>query len=173
MPDSRLLVGDVHTLLVEQELDEEVMKAALTAIGGRILKVDHTFKIPKVRLFSVLVVFPRASVCARCYLLLQAVKSISASSAAQFAPFQALYGVMNEYSQIVCFKFVKGKGADEVIPILQGIKRRYELQVCLFLSLRMLTGLLLARTGRCRRSSTATTAALIALPSRKCFPALW
>jgi hypothetical protein len=61
--------------------------------------------------------------------LLQAVKSISASGSAQFSPFQALYGVMNEYSQIVCFKFVKGKGADEVIPILQGIKRRYELQV--------------------------------------------
>jgi hypothetical protein len=70
-------------------------------------------------------------------LLLQAVKSISASGAAQFAPFQALYGVMNEYSQVVCFKFVKGKGADEVIPILQGIKRRYELQVCCFMSLRM------------------------------------
>ncbi len=42
---------------------------------------------------------------------------------------------MNEYSQIVSFKFVKGKGADEVIPILQGIKRRYELQVCFVLRL--------------------------------------
>ncbi len=38
---------------------------------------------------------------------------------------------MNEFNQIVSFKFVAGKGADEVIPILQGIKRRYELQVCL------------------------------------------
>ncbi|MBA3356492.1 MAG: hypothetical protein H0U18_11290 [Pyrinomonadaceae bacterium] len=50
MLHSLLLVDEVNTLLAEQELDEEVMKAALTAIGGRILKVDHTFKIPKVRL---------------------------------------------------------------------------------------------------------------------------
>ncbi len=39
-------------LPLEQALDEETMTAALTAIRGQVLKVDHTFKLPKVELLS-------------------------------------------------------------------------------------------------------------------------
>ncbi len=62
-------------------------------------------------------------------------KAASASGNALFAPFAALFAVMNEHNQVISYKFTRSKGHDEVIPILEGLRRRYDLQVRLWLSL--------------------------------------
>lgn len=56
-------------------------------------------------------------------------KAGSNSGSRFYAPFSALYVVMNERNQVVSYRFVHTKGADEVIPVLEGLKKRYELQV--------------------------------------------
>ncbi len=118
--------------------------------------------------------FQRCASCRTCCSLLlaisvtlQALQAGSSSGDKRYSPFSALFAVMNEHNQVLTYRFVRTKEHAEMRDVLEGLKRRYELNVrarCNFFVTRVpmvfaSVCVPACRTGRRRRCATRTTAA--------------